>query len=92
MTRQDHLLIRAMEECAEVAQRLSKALVFGLGEVQPGHIDDNRTRVLQEYGDLVQVMRMAGFGVEDVPFSLFEEKRVKVEKYLAHSRKCGRLE
>ena len=36
MNRQQHLMIRAMEECCELGQRISKALVFGLHEVQPG--------------------------------------------------------
>jgi hypothetical protein len=30
MTRKEHLLVIAMEECNEVAQRLSKALRFSL--------------------------------------------------------------
>jgi hypothetical protein len=36
MTRDEHLMTIAMEECAEVAQRVSKAVRFGMEEIQPG--------------------------------------------------------
>ena len=34
MTREEHLLVVAMEECDEVSQRIAKALRFGLEQVQ----------------------------------------------------------
>lgn len=60
MTREQHLLIRAMEECAEVQQRLSKALVFGLGEVQFGQDRTNHDRILMEFADLIAVSETCG--------------------------------
>lgn len=92
MTRQEHLLIRAMEECAEVAQRISKALVFGLDEVQPGQPLTNRDRVVAEYTDLVAVMEMAGFPLAVVNGRRVDEKIAKVEKYLRYSEQCGTLQ
>jgi hypothetical protein len=33
----DHLLACLAEECAEVSQRVMKALRFGINEIQPEH-------------------------------------------------------
>lgn len=65
MTRREHLLTIAMEECNEVAQRLSKALRFGENEIQPGQEFPNDYRVLIEYNDLIAVLRMLGLDVRD---------------------------
>lgn len=50
--RQRELLVVLMEECAEVAQRASKAVRFGMDEVQPGQPDSNLIRIAREMGDL----------------------------------------
>lgn len=92
MTRQDHLMLRVMEECAEVAQRVSKASAFGLGEVQPGQDRDNTRRVMDEFHDLVAVMEMAGFDPRTLDEEMIAAKKAKVERYLAYSRQVGRLE
>ena len=49
---QRELMVIAMEECAEVAQRISKAIRFGLDEVQLGQGLTNLDRVAEEFGDL----------------------------------------
>lgn len=101
MDRQDHLLIRAMEECAEVQQRLSKALVFGLERVQQAANDrpeqnpdrlTNRERIIEEYNDLVAVMEMAGFPLSCISGAKLDTKMAKVERYLKLSVEHGRLE
>ena len=105
MTRQEHLLIIAAEECVEVAQRLTKALRFGLDEVQPNATDGihpptnpdgltNRERVMREYYDLRAVLGMAGFDAWDVSDRArrCEEAKVeKVERFLRYSATCGTL-
>jgi hypothetical protein len=65
MTREQHLLIKLSEECAEVAHRVSKALRFGLDEIQPGQDLDNGERLWQEIHDLIAVIEM--LGEEDIP-------------------------
>ena len=96
MTRTEHLLTIAGEECAEVAQRTSKAARFGLKEIQPGQPLDNAERIVQEFTDLVAVLSMLGIvEVDDCnvyvnPVAIWD-KRVKVEKYLELSREQGTL-
>lgn len=58
MTRQELLLTQLAEECAEVAQRVSKALRFGLEEIQPGQSLNNAERIVEELIDLQAVWRM----------------------------------
>lgn len=95
MTRIEHLLWLLAEECAEVAQRASKAARFGLGEVQPGQDLTNARRIVQELDDLLATVVM----LEDegcLPSSGGEEaslaKRAKVEEFLRYSAECGTLE
>jgi hypothetical protein len=52
------LLICAAEECAEVTQRITKALRFGLDEVHPGQPLTNAQRIAGELGDLQAVVNM----------------------------------
>jgi hypothetical protein len=69
MNRQEHLLTSVMEECNEVGQRVSKAMRFGVEQVQiaaddrpeqnPGRLT-NRERILSEFYDLLASMEMAG--------------------------------
>ena len=48
-----------MEECAEVQQRASKLLRFGIEEVQPGQPHSNADRLGHEIGDLLEVVALA---------------------------------
>ncbi|MEH6358963.1 MAG: hypothetical protein V7745_08235 [Pseudomonadales bacterium] len=50
------LLVILMEECAEVTQRASKAIRFGLEEVQPGQEYTNAQRLAHEIGDINEVV------------------------------------
>lgn len=52
MTKREYLLVCLMEECAEVAQRASKALRFGLDEVQQGKDLSNEQLIVEELRDL----------------------------------------
>lgn len=93
MTRQEHLLTIAIEECNEIAQRLSKALRFGVTEVQPGQHLTNRERVSEEVADLRGVLDMLGID-DDSPWvhRHAEAKQRKVEKFLRYSMECGTLD
>jgi len=93
MKRAEHLLIILAEECAEVAQRASKALRFGLEEIEPGQSLDKAERLLEELVDLGAVVQMleedgylsAGLRVGGAL------KKQKVEKFLELSARLGTL-
>jgi NTP pyrophosphatase (non-canonical NTP hydrolase) len=99
MTRKEHLLLIAMEECNEVAHRISKALRFTLDEVQPGQDLNNAQRIHQEFNDLMAVMQMLvtefpdmnpGSDLTDVQ-TMIEAKKAKIEKFLKYSEQKGTL-
>lgn len=100
MTREEHILTHGMEECAEVVQRISKAMRFGMQQVQranwdkpeqnPGQLD-NAERIWREYVDLIAVMEMAGFNAEDAPQVWIAQKKEKVERYLLLAKEQGTL-
>lgn len=48
-----------IEECAEIQQRATKALRFGLLEVQPGQPLPNTARMAREIGDLAEIVDVA---------------------------------
>ncbi len=99
MNRTDHLLIRLAEECGEVVQRVSKALVFGLAEKQEGQLLTNEQRLKGEVTDLIALLYMlTEEGLDVMPILLnvgdtlaIAAKKARVEKYLEYSRKQGRL-
>lgn len=94
MTREEHLLTIAAEECVEVAQRLTKALRFGLEEVQPGQTQTNRERIYHEYWQLRASLGMAGIDAwhnGDDSKAVEREKVEKVEHFLNYSAECGTL-
>jgi hypothetical protein len=90
MNRTEHLLFIAAEECAEVAQRLSKVARFGMYEIQPGHMLNNRDRAMQELNDLWAVVEM--LGLTDVDRDAIDRKKAKVAAFLEYSEKCGTLD
>lgn len=97
MTRTDHLLTILAEEAVEVAQRATKALRFGLSEVQEGHDADNACRLLKELNDLAAMVEMLGDEGHLPKWSDLEErahrstKKERVEHYLRLSDQHGRL-
>ena len=91
MNRKEHLLTIVGEECTEVHQRCSKALRFGLNEVQPNQELANHERILQEFNDLIGAMDLL-FECEFEELISKEEvqaKKEKIEKYLDYSKECG---
>ena len=94
MTREEHLLLILAEECAEVAHRVSKALRFGVMEVEPGQELTNGCRIAMEVDDLYAMVEMLREGhlIPGGSDLQRKEKKAKVEKYLAYSSECGTLE
>ncbi len=89
MNRTEHLLVKLMEECAEVAQEASKAAIFGLDEVMPGQPLTNSQRVERELNDLWAVIEM--LGLTEVDRDAIAEKKIKVETYMNYARSIGTL-
>lgn len=54
--REREILTILVEECAEVQQRATKALRFGIEEVQPGQPCTNAQRLAAEVGDLMEMV------------------------------------
>lgn len=93
MNRKEHLLTILAEECAEVAQRATKALRFGLEEVQPGQDLTNEKRIRLEMEDLLGVYEMLVYeGHLEVPDQRsINAKKVRIELYFDRSRSNGSL-
>lgn len=94
MNHTEHLLSCLAEECAEVSQRVSKALRFGLTEVQPGQPLTNAERIADELVDLLAVVGMLeSEGVLDVPRDpvAINRKKDKVRRFMAYAKECGAL-
>lgn len=98
MNRQEYMLTCLAEECLEVAKRCTKALRFGLDEVQPGHELTNADRIQEEMIDVLTIHRMLKeegllpVGLLNEDLMAMETKREKVEKFMAYSREQGCLE
>lgn len=94
MTRKEHLLLIASEECNEVAQRISKALRFSLEEIQPGQELTNAQRIQEEFHDLFAMFQMLHReGLLDATISNERcmKKIAQVEKFLKYSKFNGTL-
>lgn len=84
-----------MEECDELSQRCSKALRFGLKEIQPGQKLTNGQRIDDEFKDLVVAMWEASstgkFKMVDLTNKEAKSRIARINKYLAYSKKLGIL-
>ncbi len=99
MTEAEHLMTIAAEECAEVAHRISKALRFGMDEIQsdttanPDRLT-NRDRILHEYWQLRATLGMIGIDAwanYAISRKVEAEKVAKVGQFLAYSEAQGTL-
>lgn len=79
------LLVILSEEASEVAQRVCKALRFGLQEIQPGQNLTNAQRIAEEIGDLLAVFdRLHARGLLDanVVTNASIAKEQKLDRFL----------
>jgi NTP pyrophosphatase (non-canonical NTP hydrolase) len=98
MTDTEYMLAYIIEECAEVSEqadkiviRASKALRFGLDEVQAEQLLTNAQRLWGELADLMAVGELAlDLGI--ITRDDLDRKKEKVEKYKEMSRRLGRLD
>lgn len=76
-----------IEECAEVIHRATKALRFGLEEIQPGQDLENWQRLAREVGDVNEVVNLAkkcGIFTGSEIKAGEEHKRLQLAKYLQY--------
>lgn len=88
MTDNEHLLVFLSEECLEVAHIVSKALRFGLQDIEPGQPFTNAQRIKQESTDIVAVMELveeAGLLPDTRNIRDVEAKKAKVKQWLEYS-------
>lgn len=80
MTREQYLLTKLGEECNETAQRASKAIVFGLDDIQIGQDENNAERLRNEFCHIVaymELLRDEGFiklGEFDMEYEVQQKK------------------
>ncbi|WP_022729743.1 MazG nucleotide pyrophosphohydrolase domain-containing protein [Fodinicurvata sediminis] len=82
------LLTILAEECCEIGQRVTKALRFGVREIQPGQSLTNDERIAEEVGDLLAVLvRLQEMGLlsNETITDSFESKQKKLGRYLQNS-------
>lgn len=95
LTKEQYLLTVLMEECAEVAQRASKAIRFGVSERQPGQPFDNGKRLVDEVVDLYETFdQLLELGTITMPGTYDLEimrasRREKVSRYLERAQREG---
>lgn len=101
MNRAEYLLGIVGEEGCEVAHRVSKAIRFGVDEVQPGQPDTNGERIRFEVYDVIATYLIAGAEIDGLPplhldadiiAQVTATKRAKIEKFMAISIEQGTLQ
>ena len=93
MTREEHLLTILAEECNEVAQRCSKALRFGLDEIQADQSYTNAERISIEVAQLHATFEMM-FDENLLPApqrAHMREKKAAIVRWMDYSKKQGTL-
>lgn len=84
-----------MEECNETAQRASKAIRFGLTEVQPGQQLTNAQRIVYEFNDILAVMELL-HGYDYIPPPIqplsIKLKKEKLHNYIDYAKDCGTIQ
>jgi len=92
VNRDEYLLWKAAEECAELTQRLAKAARFGMEDEQPTlpGAGTNRERIREEWKDLLVAMHLLGFGTH-VTGSEERQRLERIQKYMDYSRAQGTL-
>lgn len=94
MTSEEYLLQKLSEECAEVQQAISKILCFGLHETYPERGKTNEQYLYAELNDLnasVEMLNEAGVLHYLPSRKAVDAKKIKVEKWMEYSEKCGKL-
>ena len=92
MTKHEYLLTCYAEECMEVAQRIHKALRFGIDDTYEGMTV--RESIDYEFNDLLAVAYMCaaeGLVLASLDREAIAAKQAKVLKWLEYARERGTL-
>ncbi|MEQ0217785.1 hypothetical protein ABLV18_27155 [Klebsiella sp. CN_Kp114] len=92
MTETQYLLDILSEECNEIAVRASKAIRFGLDEIQPGQTLTNAQRLALELDDLygaIELLNEKNPGTYIPNRNNIDAKKDKVFKFMKYSEQCG---
>lgn len=95
MNKKEHLMVVAMEECAEIQQAIAKSLRFGLQDHRPETPTmTNEQEILTEYYQLMAVMEMLQEESLHLPDAeviqqIKQQKKAKVLKYMAYAKEQG---
>lgn len=92
MNRTEALLASLAEECGETTQRATKALRFGLNEIQMGQELTNAERIIYEFNDIVAVMEILhaeGHLSRVIDQQYIALKKQKIEKHFQYSKEIG---
>jgi hypothetical protein len=92
LTVQQHLLVKLMEECAEVVQAAAKALLFGIEHSGP-KMESNLANLNFELSDVIgtiQACKDHGIELHMCPHAA-HAKVGKIERYMEYSKELGTL-
>jgi len=98
MNRGQWLLLKLAEECAEVTQRVTKALTFGITEVQDGQDRNNSQRIVEELMDLHVILdKLSTEGYIDLENidnlkQRIDQRSKKVERWYEYAKKEGQVQ
>lgn len=95
MNKIEYLLVKLAEECAETSQRATKALTFGVDEIQEGQELTNAERIIYEFNDIMTIMielNRLGVFKEIVNEDMILSKKDKLQKYMIYSQEKGCLD
>lgn len=95
VNKNEYLLTCLGEECNEIGQRASKALRFGLAEVQPGQPLSNVERLAAELDDLMgvlQLLREQGVMDYQPNPARIADKQAKLRAFMGYSESLGTLQ
>lgn len=97
MNSREHILTCISEECSEVQKEISKALRFGIDDINPETNIANRVAIARELNDLIAVVEMAVEFFELLDADIIENrfaketKKSKVHHYMGYARITGAL-
>ena len=91
----ENLLVILAEDCVETAQRATKAVRFGVDEVQSEQNLTNAERIIYEFNDIVAVLELLqeqGAIGNYIDRGAIDKKKMKIAKYTSYSVQLGIVE
>ena len=93
-TTDEYLLVQLISECCEVAHRATKALHFGLNDIQKGQNLTNNERLTQELTDLhatIELCHANNLLTNQPTRTDLIKKKERIQKYMTYARSIGEL-